>query len=476
MKTHISLLIISVTALCNPLLYGQTAQIREVTVLYTNDEHGWMEGMSPGQGAANLYQLWRDQEGYSKDGDFLVLSGGDNFTGPAISTWVQGESMVAIMNAMDYDASAVGNHEFDFGLQALRQRADEAHYPYLGANIRWRESGRPVTDLGILPWTLREVNGVAVAIIGLTTTSTPYVTNPEHVRELEFSGYEAAVRQTMVDINDSNPDLVFIISHVCMDELEPLVRSLQDLEIAMAGGGHCNELAAREIGKTVVLGGGFHFTSYARATFRYDIQARQLVSTSYLTRRNRGADADAGIAAIVSQWADSASDTLKEVVAWSAAPIARGEGLEQLIVDAWLAVYPAADIAITNLGGVRADLPAGAITLSDLVNSLPFENTIVSIDISGREVSRALGENRRIVVAGLEKRGSGWVLTATGNPLDMARTYSVLLNSFMYAGGDNFGFMADADPDGFDTGMHYRQPFYDWLKSRNTSRANPLRN
>jgi 2',3'-cyclic-nucleotide 2'-phosphodiesterase (5'-nucleotidase family) len=92
---------------------------RHLTILYTNDEHGWMEGMEPGQSAAHLYEMWQEEEGYYEDGPFLILSGGDNWTGPAISTWTEGESMVAVMNAMHYDASAVGNHEFDFGLEVI---------------------------------------------------------------------------------------------------------------------------------------------------------------------------------------------------------------------------------------------------------------------------------------------------------------------------------------------------------------------
>jgi 2',3'-cyclic-nucleotide 2'-phosphodiesterase (5'-nucleotidase family) len=96
-------------------------------VLYTNDEHGWMEGMGEDNGAANLMQLWRDREGYEPTAEhFILLSGGDNWTGPAISTWNQGESMVELMNTMGYEASAVGNHEFDFGLDAIRQRSAEA--------------------------------------------------------------------------------------------------------------------------------------------------------------------------------------------------------------------------------------------------------------------------------------------------------------------------------------------------------------
>jgi 5'-nucleotidase/UDP-sugar diphosphatase len=455
-----------------PALHGQ--DMRELTVLYTNDEHGWMEGMSADQGAANLYQLWRDQEGYTEDGAFLVLSGGDNFTGPAVSTWVQGESMVEVMNAMSYDASAVGNHEFDFGLAALAQRIKQADYPYLGANIAWKDGVTASLDLGILPWTQLSVNGLDIAIIGLTTTSTPFVTNPDYVAGLDFLAYEQAIREVMPAINAVDPDLIFIISHVCMDELEPLVERLQDLEIALAGGGHCNELVAKKQGKTVILGGGFHFTSYAVANFAVDTSTGVIDTRNFLTRQNQGARADSGVADIVSRWATSFQDILAETVAWNATALPRGETLDQLIIDSWLETWPSADIAVTNRGGIRTDLLAGEITVSDLVNLLPFENTVVMATVPGRVIMQAIVEGGRPVIAGLERRNGNWFLSASGQRLAPDQDYVILLNSFMYAGGDNFGAIRDADPDAFDTGIHYRQPFQDWLKRQSSSERNPL--
>ena len=115
---------------------------RRLTVFYTNDEHGWMEGMEAGRGAANLLGLWREA-GYEESGPYLVVSGGDMWTGPAISTWFEGESMAEVLNAMDYSAAAVGNHEFDFGLEALRARAFESEFPFLSANVRNEEGQTP---------------------------------------------------------------------------------------------------------------------------------------------------------------------------------------------------------------------------------------------------------------------------------------------------------------------------------------------
>ena len=465
-------LLLALLSCALPLFAQQGAASRELTVLYTNDEHGWMEGMSPGQGAANLYNLWREREGYREDGPFLVLSGGDNWTGPAISTWVQGASMVDVMNAMHYDASAVGNHEFDFGLDALSARASEAGFPYLGANIRWKATGRVPEDIGILPYTIVEKNGLSIGIIGLTTTSTPFVTMPTHVRDLDFTPYAAAVREVFPTL--AGTDLQFLISHVCMNELEPLVREIVDLGIDLAGGGHCNELSARKIGDTIVLGGGYHFTAYASATFYYDPTQDRYLGTVYGTQQNRGGDADRVVDNIVAQWAGLSAEALRETIAWNASRLEQGGILDQLIIDSWLAAYSDADIALTNRGGIRSALPAGEITLSAIVDILPFDNTIIVAEVPGKVVEQALREGGRPVVAGLIERNGEWFLSGSNTRLMPSANYTLLLNSFMYEGGNNFGMVREADPNGFDTGMSYSQPFTDWLKSRQSTAENPL--
>ena len=452
-----------------------TAQedIGSITVLYTNDEHGWMEGMNENQGAANLYQLWQDQEGYSEAGAFLVLSGGDNWTGPAISTWVNGESMVEVMNAMHYDASAIGNHEFDFGLDALQARTSEANFPYLSANTRWQNDGRVPQNLGILPYTITEVDGISIGIIGLTTLDTPYTTNPVNVSELAFINYETAVRETMPAITDT--DLQFIIAHVCMQEMESLLLSIRDLGIDMAGGGHCNELVAKKVSDTILLGGGFHFTSYARVSFTVDRDTSEIISTDFATTRNRDAQASHVIADIVAKWSSESAEILQEVLGWNPSRLPQGIVLDQVIIDSWLEAYPDADVAVTNRGGIRTALPEGEVTVSDVVNILPFDNTIIAARVSGRVIAQALEDGGRPVVAGIRKREGRWEFTKNGEQLLNNQEYTLLLNSFMYAGGDNFSAIAEADPNAFDTGVNYRQPFVDWLRQTESSAEKPIR-
>lgn len=112
-----------------------------LTILYTNDEHGWFQETDYYDGGAGLFGLWKNTEGYDGSENYLILSGGDMWTGAAASTWFEGESMVDIMNEMEYDAAAIGNHEFDFKVSGLNERLSEMNFPMLAANIKEKSSG-----------------------------------------------------------------------------------------------------------------------------------------------------------------------------------------------------------------------------------------------------------------------------------------------------------------------------------------------
>ncbi len=478
-STHLFRVLVACSLLlvtsCVPIQSIGGAAERKLTVLYTSDEHGWMEGVSPERGAAQLYNLWTEREGFEPDGPFLILSGGDNWTGPAISTSVAGKSMVEVMNAMHYTASAVGNHEFDFGLDVLRQRSEEADFPYLSANTAWRENGQVPTDSGIDPFTIVEVDSLRIGIIGLTTTSAPRTTNPANVIELEFGDYEQALRATVPEVRELDVDWVFVVAHVCMDTLRELAVKVADLNIQMLGAGHCNDLAAELIEDTVVLGGGSHLQSYARAEFHYQPTTTGIQRVDYSVHENRSENADTTISAIVQHWQEQVEATLSVVIGYNAVEAARRDPLlEQAVIDSWLQFDPLADVAVSNGGGNRAPLPAGNITVGDVVGMLPFSNTIIATNLSGATLRQVLAQGTRPLVAGLVLEGDQWREASSGAVLADEKMYRVLVNSFMYAGGDNYQGIAAADPEGFDTGINYRQPFLNWITAQQSSSATPL--
>ena len=448
--------------------------VREITILYTNDEHGWMAGTEAEANAATLMGLWQTAEQYQPDGNFLLLSGGDMWTGPAISTWFQGASMAEVMNAMGYDAAAIGNHEFDFGLEALQARAAESDFPFLSANIRYKEDGTTPEDLGIRPYIVITVNEIQVGIIGLTTTRTPTTTNPVNVADFDFIDYETALREVVPQAKAAGAEMIVVPGHICRAELEILAEAVADLGIHLLGGGHCNELFASEINDIVLLEGGTALASYAHATFAFDTANDTVVSAEYGVQSNSGGMAAPAVEEIVMRWQEEADAELNRTIGYSEQGlIRRSEGMQSLITEAWLWAYPTADVAITNLGGMRADLPPGEISLADVVGVMPFENVIVELVLTGEQVETMLGQSSA-AFGGVYRDNFRWYLKATEEELDSDALYTVLVNDFMYAGGDDYALLAAYDPAGYNTAISWRQPVIDWILAQESSLGNPL--
>jgi len=318
--------------------------VAQLTVLYTNNEHGWMLGEEEGRGAANMVGLWRQDFGYKENENILVLSGGDNWTGPAISTWFQGESMVDVMNAMGYDASVIGNHEFDFGLDVLKQRLGEANFPYLSANIRYKDSGQIPTDLGIEPYAIVELNGLNVGLIGLTTTNTEYTTNPENIGDFDFISYVRALREVVPEVVAAGSDLILVPSHLCTPEIAEIKAVAGELGIVLVGGGHCNELVASESEGAVTLVGGAHMATYAWATFTIDTETGEVIDVVYGVEKNLGGTADPAVAEVVARWQAESDETLNDAIGYLQNDLPRrSQGIEELIAESWLQAYPQAN-------------------------------------------------------------------------------------------------------------------------------------
>lgn len=447
-----------------------------ITILYTNDEHGWMEGMKEGQGAANLVGLLRASEGYGKTPGVVLVSGGDNWVGPAISTWFQGRSMVEVMNVMGYATSTIGNHEFDFGIEALKARLAEARFPYLSANLRYQATGRVPTDIGIQPYAILQVGPVKLGVIGLTTSSTTTTTNPVNLRGLEFIDYTKALREVVPQARQEGADVVVVSAHICTGELIALAEQVKELGISVMGAGHCHEVFSTRVGDTAIISGGSNYSAYAYAHLTYEPESRQVTELSFGTRQNTAGAEDQAVAQVIAHWKQQAQGELNLQIGFLKHEVARrSPEMQSLITETWLVGYPSADIALTNLGGMRDRLPAGPITMASIISVMPFNDTLVSLRLTGAQVLKVLNFGQSsLAVGGLSQKDGKWVIKKDGAPLDPERTYTVLVNDFMYAGGDKFTMLKQYDPGAYMTGIDWRQPVIDWIKAQNSTPARPL--
>ncbi len=449
-----------------------------LTIFYTSDEHGWLAGQTEGQGAAELAGIWQAEFGWQPDDEnFLLVSGGDNWTGPAVSSWFKGQSMVEVMNQMGYAASAVGNHEFDFGTSVLTERTAEAGFPYLSANMTRKSDGAYPAELGIQPYTIVKRAGLNIGIIGLTTTRTAYAANPAIVGAYEFGDYAKSVRQAAALARDDGATVLIVIAHICGNELQSLARAVADLDIIMFGGGHCHATMAQKSGGALLLEAGSNLGHFAYARFSIDPATQHPTLADYGIRKNKGGKADAAVAEIVARWVDFANLEANVVIGYLQSTIPQKSILMQrLITESWLAGYPLADVAMTNLGGMRTELAAGEVTLGDIVAMMPFDNVLIEMHLTGAQIKDVLNAKTTTppAIGGMHKNGGVWLLNKSGLPLDDQAVYVVLVNDFMYAGGDHYDLLAQFDPQAYNTSIDWRQPLIDWMIAQNASATQPL--
>jgi len=448
----------------------QTETLRRLIILHTNDEHGWMDSYKGSGGAAGLLRLWERREGYTPDGPYLIVSSGDMWTGPAISTSLAGESMVDVMNALGYRSATLGNHDFDFGQEAIRKRRLEAAFPFLGANIRLRSTGA-LPDY-VEPYTLLEINGIRVGVLGVTTVETPVDTRPTNVADLEFRPYAEALELYVPEMRAAGADLIIVVGHICGSETEALAERAAAFGIPLIAGGHCHEQIVQTVGGVTLIESGYFLQGYTRVDLMVDTAQDRVVELQAEYKTNRRGAGDPGIADRIASWARRLPAGMFDPLGYARENIDRlSPEMHRLLFEAWLEADPQAEVALASARYVQQDLLPGEVTQASVIGMLPTENELVRIELTGEQLLEVL-EARRPLVAGLTETPDGYRL-ADGEPLDPQAIYRVLLPETLYLGG-NYYDVARFDPSPTSTGIDWRDPTLALLRSLGTSRLNPL--
>jgi len=440
-----------------------------VNILATGDMHGWLEPQqADGQtlgGAAELLAYWKRAEGYTPK-QFLLLSCGDTATGPVLDTIFKNEPMIAVMNLMGYDASALGNHEFDCGAAAMTRWRQEAKFPFISANLA-NANGTPY-DLP--PYVMNDEQGVKVGIIGLTTTELAGIANTGGI---SATAYAAALRKWVPEVRAKGAQVVIVVAHVPQDELITLAGQVADLKIPLMLGGHSHELDQKRIGETWVVNTGQWWDSYSRINLDYNPKTGNtvVIAADQVWLQQAKAPADRAVKAEIARWKAQLDKEYSIVIGYTATGLKRPDAVYNFITDCWLAQTPDAEIALSNEGGFRQDIPAGPITKATIVGVMPFSNTLVRVTLTGAQLLAYLPQGGGFIgMAGLRYAG-GQYLLKTGQPVDPTATYRVVMNNYMY---DSNAALKAADSTPVFAAADWRLPVYDWLAAHPTSQEQPL--
>lgn len=459
-----------------------------LVILHTNDTHARLESVSPGADAApaggmvKIATLVDELRENGVDG-ILLLDGGDAWHGTNVANVFEGKSVVEVMNVMAYDAMTLGNHDFNYGQTALAERKAETVFPVLAANVLEEETGEPIAYSALI----KPVGDLTVGIIGLVTTDTPYVTHPKNVEGLVIADPIARAK-SLVSYLKPQVDVVIALTHLGFDADQVLAEAVPEIDVIVGGHSHTSLEELVVVGDTYIVQVGEHAKElgYLELTLE-DGQITNAV------RKLMPASADVAdngqVVEIVNRWGKELEVKMGQEVGATSVDLdgeranvrVKETNLGNLVADVMREAV-GADIGVNNGGGIRASISAGPITVGDIYTTLPFDNTLVKVEILGKDLLGALEHSVRLYpeqnggflqVSGLEmmfdpsrEAGSRVMdVLVNGEGLDLDKTYTVATNDFLAAGGDGYTTFTSANIL-VETGLMLRDAMADYVAAQ----------
>ena len=436
-------------------------QIATVTFLHLNDVYEISAKQGRG-GFAPLMTLLRQERAATPD--TITTLGGDLIGSSMMSGITKGTQMVELMNAVGLDLAVVGNHEFDFGTEVLKQRAGESKFAWLGTNVQGAD-GQILA--GLVPTATRKVGDLTIGFFGIITPDTRHLSNTGG--DVKFLPVLDTARAAVKQLKDQGADAIVALTHLTLAQDRELAREVKGIDVIL--GGHDHDPM------TVYEGGVFIFKVGADAQYlgaaKIQIEKTQTQQgprvrvwpREWRVISTAGVAPDPAVAAIVKQYEDKLDENLKVAVGTTAVELDSRRAtvrlkeavIGNLIADA-IRESTKADVAITNGGGIRGDRTYAAgttLTRKDVLTELPFGNVAVTMDITGADLRTALEEGVSLVedVAGRFPHVSGMTFVfdarrprgsrvldvkVGGKPLDPGAIYRLATNEYMMAGGDGY--------------------------------------
>lgn len=441
--------------------FGAAHAADTLVILHTNDTHARLEPFAPASDAAPIGGMIRVatlvdelREGNGKH--VLLLDAGDAWHGTNIANMFEGESVVEIMNLMVYDAMTLGNHDFNYGQTALANRQEEAVFPVLAANVIKEATGEPIGISALV----KPVGNLTVGIIGLTTPDIPFVTHPKNVVGLSLTDpIERA--KSLASYLRPQVDVVIALTHLGIDADRELAAAVPEIDVIIGGHSHTQLEEPVVVGNTYIVQTGEHAKNLGYLKLTLENGRVTDVSGELVPVTAEVADHPMAVE-VVGKWGNELKEKLGQEVGTTTVLLdgeranvrTKETNLGDLVTDIMREAV-GADLAVNNGGGIRASINAGPITIGDIYTVLPFDNTLVKVQMTGRDLLAALEHSVRLYpeqnggflqVSGLElvfdpSREPGTRVMDVmigGQGLDLDKTYTVATNDFVAAGGDGY--------------------------------------
>lgn len=461
MKTKLFFII----AIALLILIPSVSASDDLIIVHTNDVHARYADNLGYAAAADIVDNLR--ENYE---NVILLDAGDTLNGKPEAKESQGGTAVEILNAMEYDAMTVGNHEFDYSLDVIFARESEMNFPLLAANIFYKDTDEPVFQEN----TIIETGNWKIGIFGLTAPKTVTTSSYGKDHNLYLASGEELYKIAWAQIDELKSkgcNFIICLAHLGMSEMDSpdtsveLMKSAKGIDLCVDGHSHTTLENGYPIGDSMIVSTGCYLNALGVVKVSTDKKI-----TAELINSHEGVDSK--IDEMVKGFIDEAAAAYSRVIGYSEVflngernPGVRNEetNLGDFAADA---LYNFAevkgaepDFALINGGGLRTSISVGNITLSDLITLEPFGNTVVMFSAEGKNILQAIEDNTALIpqecpgfpqVSGLvysidtsKEYKAGEVnrvkiLSVGGERFDENRFYNVSSVNFIAKGGDAY--------------------------------------
>ena len=401
-----------------------TGDVQDITILYTNDVHTYIDKQSPKLTYAAIAAL---KKSYQDDGkNVLLVDAGDHVQGTAYGSMDEGATIIQLMNAAGYDAATPGNHEFDYGMDRAKELMADADYPYLSCNwVNLPLNNRVLSDVKYF-----RIGGRTIAFVGITTPETITKSTPAYFMDKNQKRYvydilggedgQKLYSAVQKSINKARviADYVIGLGHLGVDPSsspwtsKEVIEHTSGLDAFIDGHSHTvmecewvKDLSGKAVALTQT---GSYFANVGEMTIKADGSiATQLVPTYD--------GLDSAVAGIQTEWVSAVDDMLGEKIAvaetnfYISDPatgkrrIRLGEtNLGDFVADGIYSYFNEVeqlhcDVAIMNGGGIRADVDAGDWSFKTCKQVSPFGNVACLMSVTGKQIQDALEFAARFV-------------------------------------------------------------------------------
>jgi 2',3'-cyclic-nucleotide 2'-phosphodiesterase (5'-nucleotidase family)/predicted AlkP superfamily pyrophosphatase or phosphodiesterase len=474
-----------------------------ITIVGLNDFHGQLDpttqvydGINVPVGGASFLATMFDEEFLSLGAPGLTLAGGDNVgASPPNSGLLADMPAIDVENAWGLDATSYGNHEFDFGVERLLQHQERADFPFLATNIVEEATG--VAPPWVTPSVVFEVEGTRVGVIGAALETTPELVSAGATEGLDFLPAAPRIDAESQRLSRAGVEIQVVVIHegtalgqnavgatppVPWDgPIVPIAQALDATEVDAIVAGHTHRVTNTMIGDILVTEGVNAGASYSVLQLVLDDGDVDWIGGATRFAKTIGVTPRADVQAIVDDANEQTEELRNQVIGTQASDVLRDptrlseSEMGNMVSDAMLAKYPGIEAALTNSGGLRADLvmsppsageAVGEITWGEMFAVLPFGNRTVIATYTGEQLHAALlngfspvcdpqiATGRFPQVAGLRitfhcegtiPMIDGVWKTPPGAPevpLGAADTVRLVTNDFMFGGGDGYTALA----------------------------------